>query len=59
MGVLGLIFAFELGADLGEFVGGEVEGSTVLPKFVVGHEVNMGVGDIGTDDFPEDAGAEL
>ena len=53
------LFVFKLGADLGEFLRGEVEGAAVLPGFVVGHEVNVGVGDIGADDFPKDAGAEF
>ena len=40
------------------FVGGEGEGDAVLPGGVVGHEVDVGVGDVGADDFPEGAGAE-
>ena len=45
--------------DVGEFLGCEVESVAVLPVWVEGHEVDVGVGNIGADDFPEDAGVQL
>ena len=40
-----------------EFFGGEFEMTTVGPGFVEGFEVDVGMGDIGADDFPEGAAA--
>ena len=40
-----------------EFFGGEFEMATVGPGFVKGFEVDVGMGDIGADDFPENAAA--
>lgn len=51
-------FVGELGADLFEFLGSEVESATMLPGFVERHEVNVSVGNVGADDFPEDALAQ-
>ena len=38
-----------------EFFGGEFEMATISPGFVERFEVDVGVGDIGADDFPESA----
>ena len=55
----GLLFESEFGADLLEFVFGETESLAILPVLVEGHEVDVGVGDVGADNLPNNAGAEL
>ena len=50
---------FKLAADLLEFVFGEFESIAVFPIGVNGHEMNVSMGDVGADDFPDNAGAEL
>ena len=45
--------------DAPKLVFGEGEGFAVLPTGVVWHEVDMGVGNVGADDFHEGAGAEF
>ncbi len=51
-------FEFEGLLDLFEFVFGEFEMAAVKPSFVERFEVDVGVRDVGADNFPEDASAE-
>ncbi len=41
-----------------EIVFGKVDTAVLIPSFVKGEKVNMGVRNIATDDFPNSAGAE-
>ena len=50
-----LVLEGEFGADGGEFVGGEGEMAVGGPGLVEGEEVDVGVGDVGADNFPEGA----
>ena len=54
---MGLNLVNKLSADLLEFFGGEGEVAAVSPSFVEGFEVDVGVGNVGADDFPDDAAA--
>ena len=54
-----LVVVFELGADLVKFLGLQVESFAVLPFGVVRHKMDVGVGNVGADNLPESAGAEL
>ena len=47
----------EFGGDGFEFVVAEFEDAVGSPVGVEGDEVNVGVGDVGADDFYENAGA--
>ena len=41
-----------------EIVFGKVDMAVLIPSFVKGEKVDMGVRNIATDDFPNSAGAE-
>ena len=45
--------------DLLEIVFGHFDLAAMVPSFVIGGEVDVSMGDIGADDFPESAGAKL
>ena len=50
---------FELGADLLEFFGSEIQCAAVLPSFIKRHEMNVGMRNVGANDLPKSASAEL
>lgn len=47
----------EAGTDVFELIGGKVESFAILPVVVLRHEMDVSMGDVGADDFPEGAAA--
>ena len=54
-----LVLEGEFGADLFKFFRGEFEMATVGPSFVERFEMDVGVGDVGADNFPKSAAASF